>query len=138
MSTGKALAFDKGEITLRKLGGSERTYWQCVQNKGWLGFRDPSSCDFLGYNRDKNETLCLSAKVQNVWENFCVRQRPGGDYVLLMEHYEGWWNAAWKELRPVGIVVVDGKERLAAITDWGSESIGWTFTKVADSQEGDN
>lgn len=104
------------------------TRWQCVQNGGWLGFRDPASHHFLGY--DKNEDLCCDARNQSVWENFCVRQRPDEGYLLLMIHYDNWTKIAWSELRPVGTTVEGGSGKLALVDEWQSDATAWRFIRV--------
>jgi hypothetical protein len=83
---------------------------------------------FLGY--DKNEELCCAVSRQNLWENFCVRQRPEGGYLLLMTHYENWIMLLWNDLRPVGIKVENGSEKLAMVEDWQSDAIAWQFVRL--------
>jgi hypothetical protein len=36
----------------------------------------------------------------------------------------------WKELRPVGIKMVNGSEKLAMIQDWQSDAVVWQFIEV--------
>jgi hypothetical protein len=128
VATGKVITFQQGRIVLSPLGGHNMTRWQCVENKGWLGFRDPASGMFLGY--DNNEELCCMVRRQDLWENFCVRQRSEGGYLLLMTHYENWIMFFWNELRPVGMKVENGSEKLAVVKDWKSDLIVWQFIKV--------
>lgn len=109
-------------------GGIYPYRWRCVDNGGWLGFREPGSQCFLGY--DKNEELCCEVRWQKEWENFCVRHRPEGGYSLLMSHYDNWTMIAWKKLWSLGIKVVNGSEKLAIIEDSQCDSTVWKFVKV--------
>lgn len=126
--TGKVITFQQGRVVLGQLGGHNMTRWQCVENQGWLGFRDPASGMFLGY--DENEELCCTVKKQSLWENFCVRQRPEGGYLLLMTHYPNWLMVLWQELRPIGVKVNNGLENLRMVEDWKSDAIVWQFVEV--------
>ena len=113
--TRKVITFHQGRVVLCPIGGHNMTRWQCVENRGWFGFQDPASGMFLGY--DKNEEICCTMNRQDLWENFCVRQRPEGGYLLLMRHYKSWITVLWNELRPVGIKVGNGSEKLAIVED---------------------
>ncbi|KAF2497578.1 hypothetical protein BU16DRAFT_318274 [Lophium mytilinum] len=128
VATGKVITFQQGRIVLGPLGSHSMTRWRCVENKGWLGFQDPASGMFLGY--DKNEELCCTASGQNIWENFSVRQKPEGGYLLLMTHYDNWIMLLWNDLRPVGIKVENGSEKLAVVEDWESDSTAWQFVRL--------
>ncbi|KAH8733068.1 hypothetical protein GQ44DRAFT_766131 [Phaeosphaeriaceae sp. PMI808] len=127
-STGKFLTLRNGQVTLEKADNYGAFRWTCVENKGWLGFRDPSSGRLLGYN-EHGDIIC-SATAHNIWENMCVRQRPKGGYVLLMTHYESFWVAIWKELRPLGANIKNGSTNLRLWGDWSSEDIVWNFIEV--------
>ncbi|KAF2684098.1 hypothetical protein K458DRAFT_266193, partial [Lentithecium fluviatile CBS 122367] len=126
-STRKALTFHNGCIELLPITTHAAMRWKCVENGGWIGFQDPASNMFLGY--DKDGVLCCQAKKQQEWENFCVRQRPEGGYVLLVTHYDNVLVIAWKVLRPVGMRVVEGRERLGKVWNEGDEVV-WQFVKV--------
>lgn len=128
LSTGKAISFQQGQIVLSQLGGPDAVRWQCVENGGWLGFKDPASAMFLGY--DKNEELCCCARTQMEWENFCVRQRPEGGCVMLMSHYNNYFEFLFRKLRPVGIKSSNGLQKLATTPNWQDESTAWEFIKV--------
>ncbi|PVH95776.1 hypothetical protein DM02DRAFT_480591, partial [Periconia macrospinosa] len=78
----KLLTFFKGQIVLIAMGGQHRTRWECVEKKGWLGFRDLSSYKFLGY--DEGGELCCKFAPQDLWESFQVRPTADGHYHLLM------------------------------------------------------
>ncbi|KIW94158.1 uncharacterized protein Z519_05474 [Cladophialophora bantiana CBS 173.52] len=109
VSSGDVLTLQGGEITLAPWpagaarngnhGGS--VHWACSERKGWLGFRNVASGKFLGYEGKKNKRdrhgrnchgrlVCVAARHQS-WENFCVRPRPQGGYLLLTTHYERLW-----------------------------------------------
>jgi len=109
-----------GQVVLAPLSSRGSAQWECVETKGWLGFRNPISGHFLGH--DSRGRLCCSAERQQGWENFCVRARPTGGYVLLMTHFERLWH--------VGIKEEKGVEKLAKIGDGGSDGIVWEFVLV--------
>ena len=90
------------------------------KTKGWFGFRIPVSGRFLGY--DAKGRLCRSAERHQGRENFCVRMRPEGGYVLFMTHFERLWH--------VGIKVEQEVEKLAKIGYEGSDGIVWEFVEV--------
>lgn len=131
LSTNKVITFHQGQVVLAPLQGHHSIRWQCVERAGWLGFQEPSSSKYLGYT-DRGD-LCCAAPQHNNWENFCVRQRPEGGYIMLMTHYENVFTMGWKALQPVGIKG-DGSGKLAKTTHWQSETIAWEFIKVEPSQ----
>jgi hypothetical protein len=108
------------QMVLARPGGRGSIHWACVETKGWLGFQNPVSGRFLDH--DITGRLCRSAERHLGWENFCVRMRPEGGYVLLMTHFERLWH--------VGIRVEHGVEKLAKIENWESDGIVWEFVKV--------
>lgn len=120
VSTGDVITLLDGQIVLARPGGRGSIHWACVETKGWLGFRNSISGRFLGH--DAQGKLCCAAGRQQGWENFCVRLRPEGGYILLMTHFERLWN--------IGIKVERGVEKLAKIGDPGPDGIVWEFIKV--------
>jgi hypothetical protein len=121
VSSGQVMTLLDGQIVLAPLGGRGSIHWACVETKGWLGFRNLVTCEFLGHN-GKNGGLCCKAKKHQDWEKFCVRMRPEGGCIMLMTHWEKLW--------PVGIKVEQGVETLAKIEKGGSDGIAWEFIKV--------
>ncbi|OCL05127.1 hypothetical protein AOQ84DRAFT_414251 [Glonium stellatum] len=120
VSSGYVLTLLDGQVALAQPGGPGSIHWACVETKGWLGFRNIASGRFLGHNIVGN--LCCLAEHHKGWENFCVRIRPEGGYVLLMTHFERLWL--------VGIKVEQGVEKLAKIENGESNGIVWEFVKV--------
>lgn len=120
VESGNVLTLLDGQIVLAPAGTRGAIHWACVETKGWLGFRNVVSGKFLGH--DARGRLHCSATRQQAWENFCVRLRPEGGYVLLMTHFERLWH--------VGIKVEQGVEKLAKIGDGGSDGIIWEFVKI--------
>jgi hypothetical protein len=118
--TGHVITLLDGQIVLARPGGRGSTHWACVETKGWLGFQNPVSGRFLGH--DARGVLCCSAGRHQGWENFCVRVRPEGGYVLLMTHFERLWQVAIK--------VEQGVEKLVKSENGGSDGIVWEFVKV--------
>lgn len=119
VSSGRCITLLHGNIILAPPGGPGNFRWECVKEKGWLGFRDPCSGSFLGHNV-KGNLLC-SARRQDGWENFCVRLTPDGGYVLLMTHWERLWH--------VGTYAENGVEKLAKFGDGLEEGNFWEFIK---------
>lgn len=120
VSSGHVITLLDGQIVLAQLGGRGSVHWACVETKGWLGFRNTVSGRFLGH--DARGRLCCVADRQQGWENFCVRVRPEGGYVLLMTHFERLWH--------VGTKVEQGVEKLAKIENGRSDALVWEFIKV--------
>jgi hypothetical protein len=116
-STGHVITLLDGQIVLSSPGTRGSIHWACVDTKGWLGFRNTVSGRFLGHD-DKGRLRCSAERHQG-WENFCVRLRPEGGFILLMTHFERLWQVGFKEER--------GVEKLAKI---GSDGIVWEFVKV--------
>lgn len=120
VATGDVITLLDGQVLMAPPGGRGSIHWACVENKGWIGFRSPITGRFLGH--DKQGKLRCEASRHEGWENFCVRLRPEGGYVLLMTHWERLWN--------VGIRIDGGLKRLAKIEDSGLEGNIWEFVKV--------
>ncbi|KAF2094063.1 hypothetical protein NA57DRAFT_47193 [Rhizodiscina lignyota] len=120
ISSWQVITLLDGQVVLAPPSSSGSTHWECVETKGWLGFRSPISGKFLGH--DTRGKLCCSAERHQGWENFCVRATPEGGYVLLMTHFE--------RLRHVGIKIEQGVEKLAKIGDGASDGIVWEFIRV--------
>ena len=119
-STGHLLTLRDGQIILASPGGRGSIHWACVENKGWLGFRNTVSGRYLGH--DKHGKLHCAAERQQGWENFCARITPEGGYILLMTHFERLWH--------VGIKSERGVERLAKLGDGVVNGMVWEFVKV--------
>jgi hypothetical protein len=120
--TGCVLTLSHGQVSLQpqNLGGSKE--WQCVETKGWLGFRNPVSGKFLGH--DARGKLHCGADRHLPWENFCARVRPQGGVVLLMMHYERLWCVGEKQTNNQRVLMKlsDGADK--------EEAIVWEFVKV--------
>ena len=119
-SSGHVITLRDGQVMLAPPGGRGSIHWACVDNKGWLGFQSPVSGRFLGHNFHGN--LLCSAAQQQGWENFCVRLRPEGGFLLLMTHWDRLWY--------VGSYVENGMEKLRKVADKESDGIIWEFVKV--------
>jgi hypothetical protein len=120
VETGHLITLEDGRIIMAQPGGPGSIHWQCVETKGWLGFRNTVSGRYLGH--DPQGKLCCSAGRHQGWENFSVRLRPDGGYVLLMTHFERLWH--------IGIKHEKGFQTLAKLGDGGSDGIIWEFVKV--------
>ncbi|OAP64940.1 hypothetical protein AYL99_00912 [Fonsecaea erecta] len=142
-SWGKILTLHGGEVILSEpddrgigaVGGS--VHWACEENKGWLGFRNVASGKYLGYDGKGNRhgrLVCVSPHHRG-WENFVVRPRPDGGYLLFTTHYDQLWRVGTRLVEKQQ--QVQGKERgaeaiLAKIDgeDALGEEIVWEFIKV--------
>ena len=118
ISSGHAITLQGGQILLAKPGSVGNSRWECVENSGWLGFRDPGSGRFLGHDK-KGRLYCVAPR-HNGWEHFCVRHTPEGGYILFVRHWDG--------LRQVRLIEEQGVETLAK-TGHG-EGVTWEFLKV--------
>src|ERR1700760_1523535 len=47
VSTGQVLTLFDGKVILASLGGPGNIHWECVETKGWLGFRNRVSGRYL-------------------------------------------------------------------------------------------
>ncbi|KAF2664195.1 hypothetical protein BT63DRAFT_103099 [Microthyrium microscopicum] len=119
-SSGNVITLLDGQIVLDRPGSRGSFHWACVETKGWIGFRNAVSGRFLGH--DPSGKLHCSAQRQQGWENFCVRLRPDGGYLLLMTHFERLWH--------VGIKMERGIERLAKIGHGEDDGMVFEFIKV--------
>jgi hypothetical protein len=117
VSSGDVITLRDGQVVLDRPGSRGYIHWECVETKGWLGFRDIGSGRLLGH--DTQGRLRCSAEQHQGWENFCVRMTPEGGYVLLMTHWERLWQ--------VGICEEQGMKKLVKI---GGSGIVWEFVKV--------
>ncbi|KAF2867938.1 hypothetical protein BDV95DRAFT_580934 [Massariosphaeria phaeospora] len=117
MSTHKVLTLVGGRIMLAPRGGGAGTIrWECVENHGWLGFRDPATHLFLGHS---DHDMCCRAPHHDEWERFIAQATPDGGYVLSMPH---WW-----KLCPVGL----RGDQLVKYADGSLYSgVVWQFEKV--------
>ncbi len=65
VSTGKVITFRRGKIILAPLNGHSAIRWECFEQKGFIGFRDPASYMNLGV--DKNGELACSTDKSLEW-----------------------------------------------------------------------
>ncbi|XP_014562768.1 hypothetical protein COCVIDRAFT_83387 [Bipolaris victoriae FI3] len=125
---GQVITFLDGEVVMDKLGGLGTFRWRCVEEKGWIGFKDPASAQYLGYH-EHGLLFCRSPHHRNN-EYICPRMRPEGGCVLLVIHDEN--------LRPLGVYGNESengiKQKIKINMDWSSEEIVWDFIEVR-SQE---
>ena len=121
VSCGLVLTLLAGRVVLAPPGDRGNIHWECVERKGWLGFRNPVSGKFLGHNLFG--FLECGAEKHDGWENFCVRITPNGGYVLLMTD--------WGNLQQVGTKMDWGVEKLGKVVYGSSDGIVWEFIKVS-------
>ena len=120
VSCQRVITLHYGQIMLAHPGMLGSIHWECVEIKGWFGFRNAASGKFLGH--DDNGRLHCSAVQHQGWERFDIRHLPEGGYALLMTHGEDLW--------PVGIKTEQGLEVLARIKEGQSTGIAWEFVEV--------
>jgi hypothetical protein len=114
-----------GEVKLDKPGGLGTFRWRCVERDGWIGFQDPASAMYLGY--DGQRWLQCTARKHDAWEYMCARKRPEGGYVLLVL-------VRWS-LIPLGVYENEkegGMELRVKIADWKADGIAWDFVEVVE------
>jgi len=125
--SGKVITFLNGEVVMDKPGGLGTFRWRCVEEKGWTGFKDPASAQYLGFH-EHGLLFCKTLHHRNN-EYICPRMLPQGGFVLLV-HQD-------KHLRPLGVFANEsenGNKQKIKIMDWSSEEIVWDFVEVQ-SQE---
>lgn len=121
--TGQVITFLDGEVVMDKAGGLGTFRWRCVEQGGWIGFKDPASAQYLGYH----EHAILYCKTPHHRNNeyICPRMRPEGGFVLLVRQDD--------HLRPLGVFVHESEKKIklkVKIMDWSSEEIVWDFIEV--------
>ena len=126
----RVITLQDGRVTLSPPDGSHRgcIYWNCVESDGRVGFKTPVAGTYLGH--DSSGNLRCSAKRHFGWEQFSVRARPEGGFVLLSRHYNSLW--------PVGVKDKDGggggggeAMELAKFDGSAEQGMVWGFIKVA-------
>ncbi|OAK94303.1 hypothetical protein IQ06DRAFT_298369 [Phaeosphaeriaceae sp. SRC1lsM3a] len=120
---GKVITFLDGEVILDRPGGLGTFRWRCVEENGWMGFKDPVSAYWLGYH-EHGMLFCRSLHHRNN-EYICPRMRPEGGWVLLVIQAHS--------LRPLGVFASEletGVKQKVKIMDWNSEGIVWDFIEV--------
>lgn len=118
-----ALSLQSGNLKLIGLANANNFgtagcwVWECVENNGWLGFKNWASGTYLGHNG--SQIMWAERKHHKGHEQFCVRQVDGG-YVLLMESWGklGKVAAVDEKRDPKWKVVLEGKP------------VVWNFVKV--------
>jgi hypothetical protein len=123
-ANGLVITFLDGQVILDKPEGLGTFRWRCVETRGWLGFRDPASALYLGY--DKESWLRCAMDHHQDWEYIAPRMRPDGGFVLLM--------LVEQALVPLGVCAKKlehhGDEKKVKLTDWNAEGIVWDFIEV--------
>ncbi|KAI2614911.1 hypothetical protein GGR54DRAFT_323899 [Hypoxylon sp. NC1633] len=105
-----------GELRLEPHAGYHGGfYWECVETKGWLGFRNPAYNVYIGHNG--RDGLVAEKKHHQGWEWFCVRRHQDGGYILLSR----WWDDLWK------VDIAEDGQKLIRRADGG---VAWEFEKV--------
>ncbi|KAI0893038.1 hypothetical protein F4806DRAFT_477995 [Annulohypoxylon nitens] len=116
--SGRQITLEHGELGLKHHTGEQGGYhWKCIENGGWLGFRDPIHGMYMG--RDARGGYVARVKKHNAWEHFCARRHPDGGYVLLTRH----WDSLMKmdiDKSGTKLIETSGKGKGAA----------WEFVKV--------
>ncbi|RMZ73904.1 major facilitator superfamily transporter multidrug resistance [Pyrenophora seminiperda CCB06] len=122
-ANGLVITFLDGQVILDKPGGLGTFRWRCVEEKGWLGFKDPASALYLGC--DKWPWLRCAVPHHRKCEFITPRMRPDGGCVLLACHGES--------LQPLGVHAGEtdkGGVTKVKVTDWDAEGIVWDFIEV--------
>ncbi|KAK4159579.1 hypothetical protein QBC43DRAFT_221653 [Cladorrhinum sp. PSN259] len=94
--------------------------WNCVEQNGWLGFRNVASGTYLGH--DGKGVLTAVKKHHKSYEQLCVRQDPEErGYIFLM--------AVWDKLGKVGMVG-SGQNATWRMAVDVTKPMVWKFVKV--------
>jgi hypothetical protein len=120
----KVITFLNGEVILDKLGGLSTYRWRCVVRNGWIGFQDPASARYLGYN--KEGWFRCEVNEHNDWEYLCPRKNPEGEYLILV-----LVNGRLLPLRSDPDVKEEDVKQTVRIGDWNSEGVVWDFIEVS-------
>jgi hypothetical protein len=121
----KVITLLNGDIVLEKPGSLGTYRWRCVENMGWLGFQDPASANYMGYNEEQRIRCAVDKHYD--WEYFSPRKLPDGGYAILTLVEDK------KTLLPIGIYPLQaesGVSQKVMIRDWRSEGIAWDFIEV--------
>lgn len=115
----KVITLTEGRVILQSPGEAQRGggyYWVCVEKGNWLGFRNPVSGTFLGYDGE----LGVEAEMahQKSYESFCVRHHRDGGYLLLVRYPPD------DEMRQIGCAP-DGKMLVKK-----KDGVQWMFEEV--------
>lgn len=115
---------------LNQFGGF---FWECVENNGWLGFRNCISGKYMGRDDAGNFVADAGDHTQHEW--ICARRHPDGGYVLLVRRGDDLLKMAigddgqgLVETRLEGTRWVFNKAYMAATT----ERFGTSFTQAAE------
>ena len=119
VATKRVIALHEGKVILSEPNWRDSYYWACTEVKGWFGFKNTVSGNYLGHNL-QGWIVCL-AKEQKGWEFFLPRVMPDGSYLLNMTHYD--------ELRHVHSTTDNGVVRLTKLKNDESEQIRWEFIR---------
>ncbi|KAE9985025.1 hypothetical protein BLS_000052 [Venturia inaequalis] len=97
-TTSQVLTLLDGQVVLEKPGGRGHIKWDCVENGGWLGFKNPISGKYLG--EDKGELVCVVGYHKSP-QHFVTRPVPNGGYLLLMRQDINWFFGSGETLRAI-------------------------------------
>ncbi|KAI1378544.1 hypothetical protein F4677DRAFT_443032 [Hypoxylon crocopeplum] len=112
----RLITLSRGRLCLEDHAGDRGGYhWECVETKGWLGFRNPAFNVYIGH--DGHDAIVAEKSNHKGWEYFCVRRHPDGGYLLLSR----WWDDLWKV-----DIARDGHSLIRK--DHGG--VAWEFVKV--------
>ncbi|UNI22191.1 hypothetical protein JDV02_008102 [Purpureocillium takamizusanense] len=79
---GRVLALADGQLCLEAdISQAGNCHWLCVENNGWLGFRETELKRYLGHDFWWNFTADASRHDQ--YQYFQARRHPDGGYLLL-------------------------------------------------------
>lgn len=97
-------------------------HWDCVQTKGWLGFRNIVTDTYLGINEKVHGNLTAEQKHHKAWEYIVPMMHPEGGYQLYCRHDNDLCLMGVEEKKRSKLVKVEhGKETL------------FSFVKVGDT-----
>ncbi|KAI1158284.1 hypothetical protein F5B18DRAFT_101354 [Nemania serpens] len=118
LGLGKTVSVKGGHLSLEHYDPHAGCYWNCVENRGWLGFSETVSGKYLG----RNEKRAFSATVNahSLWGSFVVTGHENGGYYLR-------WLDGLTLLRWVG---VGGDGQTLIYSASSAKAAIWEFVEV--------
>ncbi|KAG8531236.1 uncharacterized protein KY384_004594 [Bacidia gigantensis] len=123
--SGNVITLLNGKVQLSKPGGQGSIYWQCIEHKGRLSFRNPVSGQLLGFNEDHRglHRLCCNQIWHGKKEYFEARVKPSGDCIMLVSSSEdNFWYISSVQEHDEETLTVGGPEE--------TDAKAWEFLKV--------
>ncbi|CAI6337931.1 unnamed protein product [Periconia digitata] len=127
--SGQVITFWNGKVVLVPWSGQATqhiTRWQCVDDGGWFGFRDPISYGLMAFSG--SHICCREQNQESETTKFHVREVGDRTYHLLMP-----WRVSYSysslNLRPIG-QSLSGNTVELRLVERSSSALEWRFIEV--------